>query len=59
MIIPFKGTFTSVFKDKKVIKKSQNRRNQGFSSFFMLVDERIRILSRIRTHKLRIRIQEA
>jgi hypothetical protein len=27
-------TFTSFFKDKKVMKKSQNSRNQGFSSFF-------------------------
>jgi hypothetical protein len=24
------GTFTSVFKDKKIIKKSLNSRNQGF-----------------------------
>ncbi len=41
----------------KVIKKSQNSRNLSFSSFFCLlnVDKRIRI----RTNKLRIRIQEA
>ncbi len=37
------GTFTSFFKDKKVIKKSQNSRNQGVSSVFLLVDGRIRI----------------
>ncbi len=34
----FKGTFTSVFKDKKVIKKSQNSRNQGFSYFFLMME---------------------
>jgi hypothetical protein len=27
-------TFTSVFKDNKVLKKSQNSRNQGFLNFF-------------------------
>ncbi len=30
----FEGTLTSFFEDKKVVKKSQNIRNQGFSSFF-------------------------
>jgi hypothetical protein len=34
----FKLTFTSFFKDK-VIKKSQNSRNQGFSYYFCLVIE--------------------
>ncbi len=33
-----KGIFTSFFK-KKVIKKSQNRRNQGFSYYFCLMME--------------------
>ncbi len=49
------GTFTSFF--TKLIRKSQNSRNQGFSSFFFVVDGR----TRIRTNKLRIRmrIQEA
>jgi hypothetical protein len=41
-----------------VIKKSQNSRNQGFS-LFLLVDWRVQIGSRIRTIKLRFRIQEA
>ncbi len=40
-------TFTSFFKDKKSINKSQNDRNQGFSYYFLLDDGRIR--SRIRT----------
>ncbi len=35
----FEGTFTSVFKDKKVIKRSQNSRNQGFSYFICLMME--------------------
>jgi hypothetical protein len=30
----FEGTFTSFFKDKKVKKKPQNSRNQGFSYYF-------------------------
>jgi hypothetical protein len=34
----FKDTFTSFFKEK-VIKKSQNSRNQGFSSLFCLLME--------------------
>jgi hypothetical protein len=34
----FEGTFTSVFKDK-VIKKSQNSRNHGFSYYFCLMIE--------------------
>jgi hypothetical protein len=33
------GTFTSFFKDKKVIKKSQNIRNQGFPYYFCLLME--------------------
>ncbi len=33
------GTFTSFFKDKKVIKKSQNIRNKGFSYYFCLMME--------------------
>jgi hypothetical protein len=32
-------TFTSFFKDKKVIKKLQNSRNQGFSNYFCLMTE--------------------
>jgi hypothetical protein len=32
-LLPFEGTFTSFFTDKKVIKKSQNSRNQGFFYF--------------------------
>ncbi len=35
----FNGTFTSFFKDKKIIKKSQNSRNQGFSYYFCLMIE--------------------
>jgi hypothetical protein len=31
-----KGTFISFFKDNKVIKKTQNSRNQGFSYYFCL-----------------------
>jgi hypothetical protein len=61
----FEGTFTSFFRDKKAIKKSQNSRNQGFSAF-LLVDGRSRIRKNklrilIRTNKLQIRmlIQEA
>jgi hypothetical protein len=34
------GTFKSVLKDKKVIKKSQNTRNQGFLKCFLLVNGR-------------------
>ncbi len=33
----------NIFERKKVIKKSQNSRNQGFSWHFLLVDRRIRI----------------
>jgi hypothetical protein len=33
----FEGTFTSFFKDKKVKKKSQSSRTQGFSYCFCLV----------------------
>jgi hypothetical protein len=33
-ILLFEGTFTSFFKDKKSLKKSQNSRNQGFLSIF-------------------------
>jgi hypothetical protein len=33
-LILFEGTCTSVFLDKKVIKKPQNNRNQGFLNFF-------------------------
>jgi hypothetical protein len=36
----FKGTLTSSLEDKKkVIKKSQNRRNRGFSYYFSLIME--------------------
>jgi hypothetical protein len=35
----FECTHTSSFKDKKVIKKSQNNRNQGFSYYFCLMME--------------------
>ncbi len=38
-LLLFEGTFTSFFKDKKVIKKSQNSRNQGFSYYFCLMIE--------------------
>jgi hypothetical protein len=34
LILPFKGTFTSFFKDKKVQKMSQNSGNQGFLTTF-------------------------
>jgi hypothetical protein len=33
----FEVTFTSFLKDKKFRKKSQNRRNQGFSYYFCLM----------------------
>jgi hypothetical protein len=33
-LLLFAGTFTSFFKDKKVNKKSQNSRNQGFVTIF-------------------------
>jgi hypothetical protein len=33
-LLLFEGTFTLFFKDKKVIKKSQNSRNQGFYYYF-------------------------
>jgi hypothetical protein len=39
VVILLKGTFTSFFKNKKVTKKSQNSRNQGFSSYFCLMIE--------------------
>ncbi len=48
------GTFTSVF---KVIKKSQNCRNQGFSYFFLLDNGRTRILEAQNIKSLQIRIQ--
>jgi hypothetical protein len=35
----FEATFTSFFKDKKSLKKSQNSRNVGFSYFFCLMIE--------------------
>ncbi len=35
----FEGTFMTFFKDKNVIKKSQNNRNHGFSYYFCLVIE--------------------
>jgi hypothetical protein len=38
MLIIFEGKFTSFFKEK-VIKKSQNSRNQGFSYYFCLMME--------------------
>jgi hypothetical protein len=36
----FEVTFTSFFKEKKIQKKSQNSRNQGFSNYFCLMTER-------------------
>jgi hypothetical protein len=33
-LLLLEGTFTSFLKDKKVTKKSQNSRNQGFSYYF-------------------------
>ncbi len=38
-LLLFEDTFTSFFKDKKIIKKSQNSRIQGFSYHFCLVIE--------------------
>jgi hypothetical protein len=38
-LLLFEATFTSLFKDKKVIKKLQNSRNQGFSYYFCLMIE--------------------
>ncbi len=35
----FEGTFTSFFKGKKVKKKSQNSRNEGFPDYFCLMIE--------------------
>jgi hypothetical protein len=35
----FEGTFTSFFKNKKIIKESQNSRNQCFSYYFCLMIE--------------------
>jgi hypothetical protein len=35
----FEGTFTSIFKDKKSKKKSQNSIKQGFSYFFCIMIE--------------------
>ncbi len=32
-LLLFEGTFTSLFKDKKVIKKSQNSKNHGYSYY--------------------------
>jgi hypothetical protein len=34
LLITFEGTFASFFKDKKVSKKSQNRRSKSFSPIF-------------------------
>ncbi len=56
----FEGTFSSFFKVKKSYKEvTKNSRNQGFSSFFFLVDGRIRyrILSWTHTKKIWIRMQ--
>jgi hypothetical protein len=38
-LLLFEGTFTSFFKDKKIQKKSQNSKNQGFSYYFCLMIE--------------------
>jgi hypothetical protein len=38
-LLLFEGTFTSIFKNKKVIKKSQNIMNKGFSYYFCLMIE--------------------
>jgi hypothetical protein len=38
-LLLFEGKFTSFFKDKKVIKKSQNSRNPGFPYYFYLMIE--------------------
>ncbi len=40
-LLLFEVTFTSFFNDKKVLKKSQNSRNQCFSLLFSLDDGRI------------------
>jgi fucose permease len=37
LLISFQVTFTSFFSKIKVQKKSQNSRNQGFSSYFCLI----------------------
>ncbi len=43
-LLLFEPTFTSFFKDKKVIKKPQNSRNQSFSHYFcLMIQSRIRI----------------
>jgi len=41
--VVFEAAFTSFFKVKKVIKKSQNSRNQGFFLLVLLDDRRIRM----------------
>jgi hypothetical protein len=38
-LLLFEDTFTSFFKDKKVITKLQNSRNQDFSYYFCLMIE--------------------
>ncbi len=38
-LLLFEGTFTSDVKNWKILKKSQNSRNQGFSYFFCLMME--------------------
>jgi hypothetical protein len=38
-LLLIEGTFISFFKDKKVTKKSQNSRYQGFSNYFCMMME--------------------
>ncbi len=45
-LLLFEATFTSLFKDKKVTKKSQNSRNEGFSKYFCLMIEESRSVPR-------------
>ncbi len=62
-VLLFEGTFTSFFGDKKVKKKSQNSRNQGFSYYVCLMKEGSGSGSRrpknmwIRWIRIRIRIR--
>ncbi len=44
-LLLFEATFTSFFKDKKDIKKSQNSGTQGFSYYFCLMIEGLRAWS--------------
>jgi hypothetical protein len=55
MLIPFLRYIYIILQRKKLIKKSQNSRNQKVYLVFLLVDGMIRI--RICTNKVRIRMQ--